>query len=126
MTRANDARLNSGDKGPKKRSRIRELISIDTRISLFQTSMNCAGRNFLGKRVKVDKMAKFASAFYRLSIKEIEGIGKLSIKQIEATFKKEPVKKKTAKASTRKLMNKIHKKNGKNKKKTTKKKRGKK
>jgi len=117
MTKANDARLNPGDKGPKKsrQYKIKDLIGVETRISLYQTAMNNAGRNFTSKRVSVKKMADFAQAFYKAAIKEIEGIGQLNLKQLVRTFKKEPVKKKAKRSSVKKLMNRI--KNGKKKKK---------
>ncbi len=119
----NEFRLNPEDKKTKKSYKIKEMIPVETRISLYQTAMNNSGRNFEGKRVKVKKMADFGSALYKLAIKEIEGIGQLSLKQIEQTFKKAPVKKRTKKASVKKLMNKI--KNGKKAKKKSKKRKAK-
>lgn len=113
-------RLNPEDKKAKKSYKIKELIGAETRISLYQTAMNNSGRNFEGKRVKAKKMAGFTSELYKLSLKEIENIGQLSIKQMEQTFKKEPVKKKSKRASVKKLMDEI--KNGKKAKKKAKKK----
>lgn len=115
----NDFRLNPEDKKGKRPGKIRNLIAVDTRISLFQTAMNNSGRNFEGKRVTVKKMADFSSELYKFAIKEIETIGQLNIKQIERTFKKVPIIKKTKKGTVKKLMNKI--KNGNKKKGKTKK-----
>jgi len=63
--------------------KIKELITLDTRISLFQTAMNNAGRNFNGKKVPVKKMAEFATDFYKVAIKEIGNIGKMEMTYIE-------------------------------------------
>lgn len=97
--------------------KFKNLIPPETRISLYQTAMNNAGRNFEGKKASVQKMADFASAFYKLAIKEIENIGELNIKQIEKTLGKFPVKKVVKKTSLKHLMEKAKKTNGKKKKK---------
>jgi hypothetical protein len=60
--------------------KLKNLITPETRISLYQTAMNNSGRNFEGKRVAFKKMADFTSQIYRLAIKEIENIGELSIR----------------------------------------------
>lgn len=62
--------------------KIKEVLTISDRISLFQTAMNNAGRNFEGKRVPVKKMSDFATNFYKLAIKEIGEIGKMEVKEI--------------------------------------------
>jgi len=95
--------------------KLRELITPEIRISLYQTAMNNSGRNFAGKRVKAKKMAEYTSDIYKSAIKEIENIGELSIRQISNTIKVEPTEKKTKKTDIKKLMNKI--KNGKKRKK---------
>ena len=58
--------------------KLKNIVSLDTRISLFQTAMNNAGRNFSGKKVDVKKMATYAADFYKLCIKEIEQVGGLA------------------------------------------------
>ena len=90
-------------------SKIRELITPDIRISLFQTAMNNAGRNFEGKKASVKIMADYASQLYQIAIKEIENIGELSIKQLSRTFAKEPIVKKTKREDVNKLIRKIKK-----------------
>ena len=89
------------------RKKLKNLITPETRISLFQTAMNNSGRNFEGKRVTARKMADFTSEIYKTAIKEIENIGELSIRQIESTIKIEPTKKKAKNTDIRKLMSKI-------------------
>lgn len=107
-------KLTSDSIAPKvKKARIKDLIPMETRISLFQTSMNNAGRNYEGKRTTVKKMAEFATEFYRLAIKEIEMIGALSIQQIQKSFLKASPEKITKKNDVKKLMKKIQKKRGK-------------
>ncbi len=64
--------------------KIKEVLGVDQRISLFQTAMNNAGRNFEGKKVNVKVMAKFAEEFYKLAIKEIEEIGKMSTNDLKS------------------------------------------
>ena len=107
-------KLTSDSIAPKvKKARVKDLIPMETRISLFQTSMNNAGRNYEGKRTTVKKMAEFATEFYRLAIKEIEMIGALSIQQIQKSFLKASPEKITKKNDVKKLMKKIQKKRGK-------------
>ena len=107
-------KLTSDSIAPKvKKARIKDLIPMETRISLFQTSMNNAGRNYEGKRTTVKKMAEFATEFYRLAIKEIEMIGALSVQQIQKSFLKASPEKITKKNDVKKLMKKIQKKRGK-------------
>jgi hypothetical protein len=86
--------------------RIKEIITVDSRISMFQTAMNNAGRNFQGKRIPVEKMAKFASDFYKLAIKEISEIGKMELNQLE---KIAVVKKRVMKQDVKKLLKKVSK-----------------
>jgi hypothetical protein len=96
--------------------KIKEIISVDTRISLFQTAMNNAGRNFTGKKVKVAAMAKFATEFYKLAINEISEIGKMELEQlakIAASKNGKRTKKQTSKTDISKLINKAKKVNGK-------------
>jgi len=88
--------------------KIKELIAPEHRISLFQTSMNNAGRNFEGKKVSVSKMADFASSFYKLAIREIENLGELSVKQMVGTVKKDETKKVASKADLKKLIGRIN------------------
>jgi hypothetical protein len=103
-------KLTSDSIAPKvKKARIKDLIPMETRISLFQTSMNNAGRNYEGKRTTVKKMAEFATEFYRLAIKEIEMIGALSVQQIQKSFLKASPEKITKKNDVKKLMKKIQK-----------------
>lgn len=115
----------------EKPTKIRQLITVENRISLYQTAMNNSGRNFAGKSVKVKKMVVFASDLYKAAIKEIESIGSLSVAQMglqmEMAFKKKTSKKKKIKkAELGKLMCKIkNKKNGKIKAKKIKVKKGK-
>jgi len=92
--------------------KLKDMILIETRISLYQTAMNNAGRNFAGKKASVRKMSAFASAFYKLSVKDIEGIGELSVRQIEKTLGKVPVKKVVKKSTLKKLMKKVKKARG--------------
>ncbi len=87
--------------------KIKETIPMETRISLFQTSMNNAGRNFEGKRTKVKTMGEFALNFYKFAIKEIEGIGELNIEQMSKTLIKAPTKKVVKKSDVKNLMKKI-------------------
>jgi hypothetical protein len=101
------------EKPKLKNIRIGDWITIETRISLFQTCMNNSGRNFEGKRVKVKRMADFAIELYKLGIKEIENIGELNVLQIAKTFKKDPIKKVEKKSAMEKLMKKIKGKKGK-------------
>ncbi|MCL4399778.1 hypothetical protein M1506_00685 [Patescibacteria group bacterium] len=63
--------------------KIKEILSVDTRISIFQTAMNNAGRNFEGKDISVEKMAKFAVDFYQIAISEIKKIGELEIEKLK-------------------------------------------
>jgi hypothetical protein len=103
-------KLTSDSIAPKvKKARVKDLIPMETRISLFQTSMNNAGRNYEGKRTTVKKMAEFATEFYRLAIKEIEMIGALSVQQIQKSFLKASPEKITKKNDVKKLMKKIQK-----------------
>jgi hypothetical protein len=107
-------KLTSDSIAPKvKKARVKDLIPMETRISLFQTSMNNAGRNYEGKRTTVKKMAEFATEFYRLAIKEIEMIGALSVQQIQKSFLKASPEKITKKNDVKKLMKKIQKKRSK-------------
>ncbi len=94
-----------------KQLKLKHLLTLDNRISLFQTAMNNSGRNFQGKGVKVKKVADFAAEFYKLAIKEIEKLGQLSIKQLQETIKKYPVRKVARKKTLKKLMRKIKDKN---------------
>jgi len=93
----------------KNQKKLKNLITPETRISLYQTAMNNSGRNFEGKRVMARKMADFTSEIYKTAIKEIENIGELSIKQIESTIKTEPTKKQNGKSTVKNLMAKIKK-----------------
>ena len=72
--------------------KLKNLVSLETRISLYQTAMNNAGRNFNGKKADVRKAATWAADFYKLAVKEIENIGELNIQQIEKTLGKPPIK----------------------------------
>ena len=92
--------------------KLKNIVSLDTRISLYQTAMNNSGRNFAGKKVSVQKMSAFASAFYKLCVKNIENIGELNIQQIEKTLGKPSVKKTIKKSKFKQLMKKGKKKNG--------------
>jgi hypothetical protein len=96
----------------KNQKKLKNLVTPELRISLYQTAMNNSGRNFEGKRVTARKMAGFTTDIYKLAVKEIENIGELSIKQIESTIKLEPIKKKNHTKDVKNLMNKI--KRGKN------------
>ena len=106
-------KLTSDSIAPKVKARVKDLIPMETRISLFQTAMNNAGRNYEGKRVKVKVMSAFAMEFYKLAIKEIEMIGALSVQQIQKSFLKASPEKITKKNDVKKLMKKIQKKRGK-------------
>lgn len=88
--------------------KIKESITLEERISLFQTCMNNSGRNFEGKRVKAKKMADYAMNLYKLSIKEIENIGELSFRQMVNTIKQEPVLKVKKNSEIKGLMKKIN------------------
>lgn len=99
----------------RNQKKLKNLITPEMRISLFQTAMNNSGRNFEGKRVTAKNMATFTSEIYKMAVKEIENIGELSIRQIENTIKIEPINKKSKKTDVKNLMNKI--KNGKKNKK---------
>ena len=90
--------------------KIKNIITIEDRISLFQTSMNNVGRNYNGRRVDVNKMAKFAANLYALAIKEISNIGKVEIEQLERmVVKSEKTKKKLNMKDIKKLMKKVKK-----------------
>jgi hypothetical protein len=91
----------------KNQKKLKNLITPEIRISLYQTAMNNSGRNFNSKRVPAKKMADFTSQIYRLAIKEIENIGELSIRQIASTIHSEPTKKNGNKKTIKNLMNKI-------------------
>jgi len=93
----------------KNQKKLKNLVTLETRISLFQTAMNNSGRNFQGKKVTAKKMADFTTDIYKLAVKEIENIGELSIKQIVGTIKAEPTQKKTKQSDVKKLMSKIKK-----------------
>jgi len=93
----------------KNQKKLKNLVTLETRISLFQTAMNNSGRNFHGKKVTAKKMADFTTDIYKLAVKEIENIGELSIKQIVGTIKAEPTQKKTKQSDVKKLMSKIKK-----------------
>ena len=93
----------------RNQKKLKNLITPETRISLYQTAMNNSGRNFEGKRVPAKRMAGYTSEIYRLAIKEIENIGELSIKQIESTIKVGPTQKQNKKADLKKLMGRIKK-----------------
>ena len=93
----------------KNQKKLKNLIGVETRISLYQTAMNNSGRNFEGKKVTARKMADFTTEIYKLAVKEIENIGELSIRQIETTIKREPTKRKVKKQDVKKLMAKIKK-----------------
>lgn len=104
--------------GKAKAGKLKDLIPLETRISLYQTSMNNSGRNFEGKKVPVKKMAGFSLELYKIAIKDIGDIGRLSESQMKRLVKKEPVVKKVSKNDLNKIMKKIRKKkNGKGKKK---------
>lgn len=92
-----------------KQVKLKDIITPETRISLYQTAMNNSGRNFQGKRVTADKMAEFTSNIYKIAVKEIENIGELSIKQITKTLIPVTTKKKNNKKDIKKLMKKIKK-----------------
>jgi len=98
------------------RKKIREIITVDARISLYQTAMNNAARNFTGKKVSVKKMSEFATELYKLSIKEIGKIGELNPQQIEMTIKKPPVKKVVKSKDLKQLMRRAKNGNGKGRK----------
>jgi len=93
----------------KNQKKLKNLITPETRISLYQTAMNNSGRNFEGKRVMARKMADFTSEIYKTAIKEIENIGELSIKQIASTIKTVPTQKKSKGTTVKDLMSKIKK-----------------
>jgi hypothetical protein len=93
----------------KNQKKLKNLITPEIRISLYQTAMNNSGRNFEGKRVTSKKMGEFTSDIYKLAVKEIENIGELSIKQIESTIKPEPTKKNGKNKDIKNLMSKIKK-----------------
>jgi len=93
----------------KNQKKLKNLITIETRISLYQTAMNNSGRNFNGKRVPAKKMTDFTSQIYKTAVKEIENIGELSIRQIEHTIKAEPTQKKAKNKDIKKLMVKVKK-----------------
>jgi len=93
----------------KNQKKLKNLVTPETRISLYQTAMNNSGRNFEGKRVTAKKMADFTTKIYKLAIKEIENIGELSIKQIGDTLKKDPIRKNGTNTQAKNLMNKIKK-----------------
>jgi len=93
----------------KNQKKLKNLITPETRISLYQTAMNNSGRNFEGKKVTAKNMAAFTSEIYKTAIKEIENIGELSIKQIGETIKAEPTKKNGKNADVKDLMKKIKK-----------------
>ena len=93
----------------KNQKKLKNLVTPELRISLYQTAMNNSGRNFEGKRVTAKKMGDFTTDIYKLAIKEIENIGELSIRQIESTIKIEPTKKKNKTADVKSLMKKIKK-----------------
>jgi hypothetical protein len=93
----------------RNQKKLKNLVTPETRISLYQTAMNNSGRNFEGKRVTAKKMGDFTTDIYKLAIKEIENIGELSIKQIESTLKPEPTTKKNGKSVVKGLMSKIKK-----------------
>ena len=93
----------------KNQKKLKNLVTLETRISLFQTAMNNSGRNFQGKKVTAKKMADFTTDIYKLAVKEIENIGELSIKQIVGTIKAEPTQKKARKTEVKSLMTKIKK-----------------
>ena len=93
------------------KSRIKEWITLETRVSLFQTAMNNAGRNFTGKRVPVKRMADFAGKFYELAMKQVDRMGEISIEQLQKMYKKKPRKRKASeKKDMKEMMNKIKKK----------------
>ena len=93
----------------KNQKKLKNLVTPELRISLYQTAMNNSGRNFEGKRVTAKAMATFTSEIYKIAVKEIENIGELSIKQIENTIKAEPTKKQNGKSTVKSLMAKIKK-----------------
>lgn len=93
----------------KNQKKLKNLITPEIRISLFQTAMNNSGRNFEGKRVTAKKMTDFTSEIYKVAVREIENIGELSIRQIGSTLVPEPTHKKTLKADVKRLMDKIKK-----------------
>jgi len=93
----------------KNQKKLKNLVTPELRISLYQTAMNNSGRNFEGKRVTAKTMGFFTSEIYKLAVKEIENIGELSIKQIENTIKVEPTQKKSKGTDVKNLMNKIKK-----------------
>ena len=93
----------------KNQKKLKNLITPEIRISLFQTAMNNSGRNFEGKRVTAKKMADFTSQIYKTAIKEIENIGELSIRQIEHTIRIEPTQKKSKRVDVKRLMSRIKK-----------------
>jgi len=91
----------------RNQKKLKNLVTPEMRISLYQTAMNNSGRNFEGKKTTPKKMVDFTSKIYRVAIREIENIGELSLKQIENTIKPEPVKKATKNSNIKKLMGKI-------------------
>lgn len=93
----------------RNQKKLKNLVTPELRISLYQTAMNNSGRNFEGKRVTAKVMGVFTSDIYKLAVKEIENIGELSIKQIENTIKAEPTKKNGKNKDVKNLMNRIKK-----------------
>jgi hypothetical protein len=87
--------------------RIKEIITVENRISMFQTAMNNAGRNFEGKRTTVKKMGQFAADLYKFAIGEISEIGKMDIKQLEKMVTTPTVEKQVKKVAVKKLLKKI-------------------
>lgn len=90
--------------------KVKDVIPLETRISLFQTAMNNAGRNFEGKRVPVKRMAAFATDFYQLAITEVGQIGKIGIAQLEKMVAPKQVAVKSTKADVDRLLQRVHRK----------------
>lgn len=63
-------------------AKIKNIITLQDRISLFQTCTNTAGSNFQGQSVKVEDMAKYAKDLYELSIKTIGEIGNVEVEKL--------------------------------------------
>jgi hypothetical protein len=94
-------------------AKIKQVITPENRISMFQTAMNNAGRNFQGKRIPVSKMAEFATQFYKIAIAEISEIGKMELTTLEKILTVKKVSRVAKKADLKRLMHRVKKSNGK-------------
>jgi hypothetical protein len=64
--------------------KIKQLLTVDQRVSMFQTAMNNAGRNFEGKKVKSERIAVFAADLYRAALKDIHTVGNVGVEELKA------------------------------------------